>query len=84
MIYFQKKLQKVRRRHAYINCNFIFGSVSLIKSLWSTAKLMSTDLHSKMSPQMFKSLPFSKENIRYWSDTLVSKAMNMTKIARAQ
>lgn len=78
------KRQKVEYRDGYINFNFIFGFVALIKSLWSTAKFISTDLRSKIPPQMFESLHVLKDNIRYWDATLVSNAINMAKKERAQ
>lgn len=46
------KLRKMegKNQDEIINCDFILGSVALIKSLWSTAKFISTDFRSRISP----------------------------------
>lgn len=35
----------------YINCDFMFGSVALIESLWSMTKFIVNDIRSCLSPQ---------------------------------
>ena len=70
--------EKSATNNNYHDVGFIFGSAAIVERLWSKANFIQTKHRRRMTPMLFESLLFLKENSRFWNDATVLKAVQMT------
>jgi len=70
-----KKRRRIETESTYRNCDFILGSVAEVERLWSVCNALLSDNRKRMSPLVFESIVFLKENRSYWSQSIISKAI---------
>ena len=66
----------------YIDCRFIFGSVTRAERLFSHCKYIKTETHNRLTPQLFEAITFLKSNRELWENSLqlISRAISMSKM----
>lgn len=77
------KRQRVCKTSAYINCNFVLGSVAEAERVWSICKYVLSDHRSSLTPQLFEALIYLRYNERFWDPQLVAEAVSSARGARS-
>lgn len=72
----REREQATAGQDAYINCDYITGSVAEVERLWSLARHILTYERMSTKPINVEALLFLKANKRFWDEVTVQKAMD--------
>lgn len=69
---------------AYMNCDFILGSVAEVERLFSFYKYFLTQNRRSSTPQLFEAIVFLKLNERFWNSHIVRDDVNFARYKVAE
>ena len=69
---------------AYVNCDYICGSVAPVERLWSLAGHVMPDHRSSLKPYSLEALLFLKVNKSFWDVSTVDAAVQALRAERAE
>ncbi len=70
-----KRRRILRAERTYMNCDFVLGSTAHVERLFSVAKYVLPENRRRISPELFETIVFLKENADLWDATLFVRAL---------